>query len=412
VALGRNSFKLLFLVTLLFIVVSGLDIPAYSQATTDNFLDPILGQYADNASRWEAPLKGFAMKLFWLLALIDFVWIGIQLVFNNGELGDWLESLCKQILFIGFFYALLTHSSDWANALISSFRLAGDNASGAVGGAAGLEPSNIFDAGANIATACLKSMKIEKMMDSLAMVFSAIVIMISFALIAALEVVVLVESYIFTYAGIIFLGFGGSHFTKDFALRYMTGIVAVGAKLFVIQLIIGLAQTMVQQWEAQVMASSAFIDMALVIKMIGGSIVFLALAKMIPETVQGMINGASYGSGRGLINSGMAVGHVGMAIGSGVGAATTGLLGGAAGALGMCGVASSLSSASSFLGQSAGNHSNDAFRQAFDTDAGAFGQYMPGTIRGDSQSQIKPSFRGGEPGEDLNPQEERNTIGV
>jgi type IV secretion system protein TrbL len=397
------------LITLLLIGIAIFPQLAFAD---DNFLDQIMDQYANNASSWEAPLKGFAMKLFWLLALIDFVWIGIQLVFNKGELGEWLETLCKQILFIGFFYALLTHSSDWANALISSFRLAGNNASGAVGGAVGLEPSNIFDAGANIATTCLKSMKIEKMMDSLAMVFSAIVIMISFALIAALEVVVLVESYIFTYAGIIFLGFGGSHFTKDFALRYLTGIVAVGAKLFVIQLIIGLAQTMVQQWEAQVMASSAFIDMALVIKMIGGSIVFLALAKMIPETVQGMINGASYGSGRGLINSGLAVGHVGMAIGSGVGAATTGLLGGAAGALGMGGVASSLGSASSFLGQSAGNHSNDAFRQAFDTDAGAFGQYMPGTIRGDSQSQIKPSFRGGEPGEDLNSQEERNTIGV
>ena len=397
---------------LIAILLIGIALSPQLAFADDNFLDQIMDQYANNAASWEAPLKGFAMKLFWLLALIDFVWIGIQLVFNKGDLGEWLEALCKQILFIGFFYALLTHSSDWANALISSFRLAGDNASGAVGGAVGLEPSNIFDAGANIATACLKSMKIEKMMDSLAMVFSAIVIMISFALIAAREVVVLVESYIFTYAGIIFLGFGGSHFTKDFALRYLTGIVAVGAKLFVIQLIIGLAQTMVQQWEAQVMATNAFIDMSLVIKMIGGSIVFLALAKMVPETVQGMINGASYSNGRGLINSGLAVGHVGMAIGSGVGAATTGLLGGAAGALGMGGVASSLGSASSFLGQSAGNHSNDAFRQAFDTDAGAFGQYMPGTIRGDSQSQIKPSFRGGEPGEDLNPQEERNTIGV
>lgn len=366
--------KWIWLIVLLIPLISGN--LAFAQTTNDNFIDPILSQYASNSSAWEAPLRGFATKVFWLLVLIDFVWGGIELLMNKGDLGDWMLNLAKQLIVIGFFFALITYSSDWASAIIQSFRLAGD-AANSIGGS-GLGPTDIFDTGINIVTTILKSMRLDRLTDSIALAFGAVIMLISFALIAALQVVVLVESYIFTYAGIIFLGFGGSRFTRTVAQRFLFGIVAVGAKLFVIHLIIGLAVVMVHQWDAQVDASQGFIDLGMVMRIAGGSVVFLALAKMIPEMVQGMLNGASYSSGAAMLQSSMAGMHVGMGMLNAAGATATGGLSAGAGLMGFKGAASSLGNASSNMANAAGNHASDAFSQGMGMTPGSFNQYMPG----------------------------------
>ncbi len=388
--------------------------PAFAQSISNNFLEPIIDQYADHTSAWGGPLQRFAMSIFWLLVLIDVVWTGMELIIHKSDLGEWAITVAKQLLTIGFFYALLTHSSEWANALIQSFRLAGDAASSAASGRTGLQPSDIFDSGVNIAVTCIKSFKIEKPIDSLAMAFGAVIMLISFALIAALQVVALVESYIFTYASILFLGFGGSRFTRDFAQRYLVGIVAVGAKLFVIQLIIGLAVVLVKQWDADIDANQAILDIGLVLRIAGGSIVFLALAKMIPSMVQGMINGASYSSATTMVNTTMAGANVGASAFNGFGALATAGLGGLSSLVGQQGWAEGLYNASGGMANRASSHAGDAFSHSFDANAGSLGQYMPGSFTPGKLDEMTPAFRGDEPGEDMpsGKLEERNTIGV
>ncbi len=405
---------LLFAILGLVVLFLNTTHPSFAQTISDNFLEPIVDQYANHTSAWEGPLQRFAMSIFWLLVLIDVVWTGAELIIHKSDLGEWAITVAKQLLTIGFFYALLTHSSEWANALIQSFRLAGDAASSAASGRTGLQPSDIFDSGVNIAVTCIKSFKIEKPIDSLAMAFGAIIMLISFALIAALQVVALVESYIFTYAGILFLGFGGSRFTRDFAQRYLVGIIAVGAKLFVIQLIIGLAVVLVKQWDADIDANQAILDIGLVLRIAGGSIVFLALAKMIPSMVQGMINGASYSSATTMINTTMAGANVGAAAANGVGAIATAGLGGLSSLVGQQGWADGLYSASGEMANRANHHAGDAFSHSFDASAGSMGQYMPGAFTPGKFDEMKPAFRGDEFGEDVGSgaQEERNTIGV
>ncbi len=367
----------------------------FAQATNNNFLDPILSQYATNSSAWEAPLRGFATQVFWLLVLIDFAWGGIELLMNKGDLGDWMLNLAKQLVVIGFFFALITHSSQWANAIIQSFRLAGDAANNI--GTGGLGPSDIFDSGVNIVATLFKSLRIDRLADSIAIVFAGILMLISFALIAALQVVVLVESYIFTYAGIIFLGFGGSRFTRTIAQRFLFSIIAVGAKLFVLQLIVGLAVVMVHQWEAQVRSSQGLIDLAVLMRITGGAVVFLALAKMIPEMVQGMLNGASYSSGAAMLQSSMAGMHVGMGMMNAVGATATGGLSAGVGLLGFNNAARNLDNVSNNMANAAGNHASDAFSQGMGMSSGSFSQYMPGQTTSSApsfQSSLRPDKDG------------------
>ncbi len=387
--------------------------PVFAQIAGNNFIDSFVNQYADNASHWEAPLQRFANSVFWLLVLIDIIWVGKDLILNKSDLSDWGIALLQHFLVIGFFYALLTNSSQWANAVISSFKLAGNAANASVGGDNAIQPSSIFDAGANIATTCLRSLRFDKPIDSLAMVFSSVVIMVSFALVAALEIVVLIESYIFTYAGIIFLGFGGSRFTREFASRYLTGLMAVGAKLFVIQLVIGLGIALVHQWDAQIQASQALLDIGLVIRVVGGSIVFLTLAKMVPETVQGMVNGASYGSGRSMMSSAMAVGHAGLAAAAGAAAVGTAGASLAAGAMGATGLAGAMGASSNYLGMTAARSAGDAFGHGFDT-TGHLAQYMPASFGMGASGQGPVPFRGDDQGGPTaeTAREPANTIGV
>ena len=87
------------------------------------------------------------------------------------------------------------------------------------------------------------------------------------------------------------MGFGGSRFTKDYAVRTMTYAVSVGAKLFVLQLLIALGQQIFQSLSQSFEAKTTDIFVV-----VGSAIVMLALVKIVPEMIQALINGASVGS--------------------------------------------------------------------------------------------------------------------
>jgi type IV secretion system protein TrbL len=90
---------------------------------------------------------------------------------------------------------------------------------------------------------------------------------------------------------------GGSQWTKDYAIRTLQYAVSVGAKIFVLQLIAGIGLVLINDWTASLDVNKN-IDL---VGIIGCSVILLALTKIIPEMVQGIINGTSIGSGGALI---------------------------------------------------------------------------------------------------------------
>jgi type IV secretion system protein TrbL len=203
-------------------------------AGTDNSLDQITSLYQNCAKQWEAVLGGYALRLFWLLAAIEFAWAAIRLVFRNADLADGLSELANQIFFIGFFFALLINATRWTGAIVDSFKLAASETLKRNGAPAGIAPSDIFDTGLNVASAVFNLWTATSVSMSLAATIGAFIILICFALIAAAMIMALVESYIVLSAGVLLLGFGGSRWTKDFAVKTVVYAVSVGAKLFMI----------------------------------------------------------------------------------------------------------------------------------------------------------------------------------
>ncbi len=298
------------IVVLSLLVVAGEAQAAEGAGVT---LDKIVTLYRDNAASWQTTLTNFALSLFWLLAAIEFAFAALRLAFRGADISEWLAELTNQILFIGFFLALLTNSSAWAKAIVDSFRSAANQAAQASGGSANLAPSDIFAIGLQIANKVGEQTSLFSPGASLGLIVCALVILVCFALIAAFLILALVESYIVISAGVLLMGFGGSRWTKDYALKVITYAVSVGAKLFVLQLLVALGQqiftSLAQNFETSL--SDIFV-------VVGASIVMLALTKSIPDMIQALINGVSVSQGGALIGAAAAIGGVGagVAVGS------------------------------------------------------------------------------------------------
>ncbi|WP_228273202.1 P-type conjugative transfer protein TrbL [Acinetobacter soli] len=260
-----------------------------------NTVDSMIEQFRNAAQTWEGPLLNAATSLFWLLATIQFAWAMIGLAFRTNDFGTWLSTIVNQIMFIGFFYWLLMNSATFARAAVESFRQAAANASGT----SLLKPSDFFIAGWEIVEDIFNSISAWSPVDSVGLLIAAIIIMICFALICAYLVLALVEMYIVISASVLLMGFGGSQWTKDYAIRTLQYAVSVGAKIFVLQLIAGIGLTLIKTWVGSLNVE----ENADLVGMIGCSVILLALTKIIPEMVQGIINGTSIGSGGALTSS-------------------------------------------------------------------------------------------------------------
>lgn len=283
------------------------------QDVTNNRLDSIVDVFRTQSGAWLGALQAYAARLFWALALIEFCWTGCGLAFRGSDFSEWVAELVNRILFIGFFWTLLLHSSEWAGAVVNSFREAANGATRAAGGTPGITPSNVFDTALEISNKLLAKTSYLHPGDSTGMVVGALVIVVCFGLLSASLILALVESYIVISAGVIFMGFGGSRWTKDYAIRTATYALSVGAKLFVIQLLIGLGETMIRSWLQTLGTTST--DMMV---MIGCSIVMLALVKSVPDIVQGLINGSSVGHGAALMGAASSVAGAATAVAAAV----------------------------------------------------------------------------------------------
>src|SRR5438093_7397245 len=119
---------------------------------------------------------------------------------------------------------------------------------------------------------------------------TAIVVVIAFAIIAAQLLVVLVEGFIVIGAGILFLGFAGSRWTKFFTERYLSYLASVGVKLFVLYLIMGVGMGIAARW-MPILERGGFSPIPF-FHVMGGSLVFVFLTWHIPSVAGSMMAGA------------------------------------------------------------------------------------------------------------------------
>ncbi|ATV19433.1 P-type conjugative transfer protein TrbL [Pseudomonas avellanae] len=319
----RSAFVALVSAILLLSAGSAM---AAGDVTQSNEMNGLLRMLYQAASEWSPRLQGYALKLLASLALIQLVWTFMPLVMRQADLGEIVGELIRFFMTIGFFYAVIEHSVPWATAVVDSFREAAGTASG-LGRA--LQPGDMFAVAVNFSRTIVEGISLFSPGKAILIALVGCLVLLCFAFIAAFMFVTLVESYVIINASVLFFGFGGSQWTRDFAIAPLRFVVAVGAKLFVLTLIVGIIVTSAKSWLAAYTN-----DEASLMTLAGLALVCAYLTKTIPELIGGMISGTSMGGGS-------AIGGMAAAGAAGGGASV-------AGAAGSGGLAGSINS--SFAG--------------------------------------------------------------
>lgn len=262
---------------------------AAGDITQSNEMNGLLRMLYQAANEWSPRLQGYALRLLASLALIQLIWTFMPLVMRQADLGEIVGELIRYFMVIGFFYAVIEYSVPWATAVVDSFREAAGTAS-SLGRA--LQPGDMFAVAVDFSRTIVEGISVFSPGKAILIALVGCLVLLCFAFIAAFMFVTLVESYVIINASVLLFGFGGSQWTRDFAIAPLRFVIAVGAKLFVLTLIVGIIVTSAKSWLAAYTN-----DEASLMTLAGLALVCAYLTKAIPELISGMISGASTGGG-------------------------------------------------------------------------------------------------------------------
>ncbi|HBO0243475.1 TPA: P-type conjugative transfer protein TrbL [Pseudomonas aeruginosa] len=289
--------RLLLFLVLASVFAGGDAVAATDLSHADTSVQGLLDLVLQQSHQWSGKLYDYAIRLFWLLASIQFVWTFMPLVMKQADLGEIVGELLRFVLVMGFFLAVMQYSVEWSTAIVDSFRDAAASASG-LGRA--LEPGDMLSVALDFGRTMVEGISVFSPAKGILIAVCAVLVLACFAFIAAFMFVTLVESYVIINASVLFFGFGGSQWTRDFAIAPMRFTIAIGAKLFVLTLLVGLIVQSAKQWLAAYTN-----DEASLMTMVGLALVCCYLTKTIPDLIGGMISGTSMGGGSAI--GGMAV---------------------------------------------------------------------------------------------------------
>src|SRR3954454_2914515 len=314
----------------LIVAVSLLSAHAASAA---NVKDPsaILNQYRDQRVTWFTNIWPYANNLFGMLAVMEFAWSAALMLLEKTDLQSWAAALVRKVMWLGAFYALLVYGRFWIPAIIDSFELIGQRASGS----GPLSPSDVFSRGLDLAGALMATSSaaafFTNLGTSLTMVVTGIITALAFIAITVQFVVAMVESYVIVAAAFIFVGFGGSRWTAPYVERYIGLGVSNGVKIMLLYLLIGTGMNLSTDWMTQADNITANSSPAMsALEIMGASIIFMMLCWQIPKLFSAVLGGSPALAGGDLIGAGAFLAGSAIAVGS-AGFALAGAAAGAAG---------------------------------------------------------------------------------
>lgn len=285
---------------------------AAAQLTNQGMLDQVITEFSSRATAWQAVILNAASWLFWTLGTISLAWTFGMMALRKADLAEFFAEFCRFILFFGFYLWLLRNGPEFATSIIRSLQKLGEQASGTTS----VTPSGIVDIGFMLWNQTLAGMSTWSPIDSLVGLVLSLMILFMLALIAINMLIMLVSGWLLIYAGIFFLGFGGSRWTSDMAINYYKTVLGVAVQLFAMVLLVGIGSDLLNSFFAKMTRG------VLNFEELGVMLIFclclLLLTNKLPPMLAGIITGSSSGAG-GIGNFGAgaavgaAMGTVGMA---------------------------------------------------------------------------------------------------
>lgn len=321
--------KALHKAALIGVILALYSTAASAQLTNQGMLDQVVTEFATRASAWQTVVMNAAMFLFWTLGTISLVFMFGFMALRKADIGEFFAEFIRFILFFGFFLWLLRNGPAFANSIIQSLARIGEQASGV----ASVTPSGIVDIGFMILKQALGNSSVWSPVDSFIGVALSVGILVLLAVIAVNMLLLLVSAWLLMYAGIFFLGFGGSRWTSDMAINYYKTVLGVAVQIMTMVLLVGIGNDLLSCFYGRMNTGTLNFEELGV--MLVFCVALLMLVNRVPPLVAGIITGSGVGGAGGIGNfgAGAAMAAAGMATG---GAAMAGkaMLSGAAGATG------------------------------------------------------------------------------
>lgn len=378
-----NPYRTVSLVFTTVLALLIIPLSALAQTTSAGVLDTAHDAYMNAASNWAAIIEAHAARLFWLLALVSMVWtFGIMLL-RKADVGEFFAEFVRFTMFIGFFWWLLDNGPHFASTIIASLRQIGESAATAASGTSTpmSSPSAIVDIGFEIFAKVVDKSSVWSPFTSAVGIALSIIILLVLALVAVNMLLLMISAWVLAYAGIFFLGFGGSRWTSDMAINYFRTVLAMAAQILTMVLLIGIAKAIIDDFYSHMSADMNLSEIAAVMIV---AIVLLVLVNKLPPLVGGLATGGGVA-----------------ALGGGAGAAhAVAAMTGAAAAMS---VAASALTASAANAIGAGSSIHEAFKKALEHESSAAGRFDATQSQGQSASTFNhdssgPAWAGGSNG--------------
>ncbi len=242
--------------------------------------------FADQTGVWFGNLEPLAMQLLLVLSGIGLAWKFIEIVLQGGraELGDVLFALVQKVLVIGWWLAWIRFAPEWSRVLAEGGLAAANVATGAT---IQLNPGGAFAFGVELSGRLIDAAS----WDTLVFVgFVAILVVLVYAMLAALVVQTYAEFYITSAAGSLFLGLGGLQQTEGIAVRYIFALVGLSVRLFALYLVLGIGEQMIESW---VISQGELTSSRQVLTLLGVVAIVFFIAMIVPAALQQIAGGGS-----------------------------------------------------------------------------------------------------------------------
>lgn len=333
---------------------------AAAQLTNQGLFDQVVSEFASRATSWQSVVMNAALWLFWTLGTISLVWTGGMMILRKADIGEFFAEFFRFIVFFGFFLWLLRNGPAFATSIIQSLQRLGEQASGV----SSVTPSGIVDIGFMIFKQSLANMSLWSPIDSVIGFVLSLAILLVLATVGVNMLLLFVSSWILMYAGVFFLGFGGSRWTSDMAINYYKTVLGVAVQIFAMVLLVGIGVDLLSSFYAKMNKGT------LNFEELGVMLVFCMALLMLINKIPGLLSGVITGAG---------ISH------AGIGSFGAGAVAGAAlGAAGMAATAASMAGAAVMGGAQNIAGGMSAIKAAFEKAAGM-----------DGGSGQMPSFGGG-----------------
>lgn len=285
----------------------------FAVVSTDNQAQGLLTIFDAAKNTWITAIVPFALKLFWLLVTIDWVWTFGMLLLKGTEISEILATVIQKVLIIGFFLAMFQYTT-WLDTIPQSFGQLADTINALP---QKITPDTILEQGFTIVSTVWGSTSwFSNPGDSIGLMIAGLVILFAYIIMTAMFFTVIVKLYLLLVGAYFILALGGLSYTRTIGINAIIAVFKAGFELFFIKLLLGFSLNTIST-----MAANVGTDNNSIMAMIGVSILIAALVGMVSGLVDSLAHGTVGTNGSLATNTkaamiGAATGAVGGAIAS------------------------------------------------------------------------------------------------